>query len=277
MSLADTKRSYFTNGLQSAGVTVDPRWTNTDLEYQFYKTFSGVATGSVSDLRRAFLLKANKISSAPKSNEDLENDLFGTTPNAQFNSTVRVNLCGNPSIEGTVSQWNPVRSTHVQDTTVGFVGTSSLKTTVTDTTGAGLAWRETHRIPVMPPVGAPLSIKMTMWSDVASGIVDYGCGIQFWDATPAAISTPQSGTFTAALPTDFMTVKLENIIIPANSVNADLWFGVMLNANETLNDNVWLDGCIAEATPTVGTYFDGNSAGCYWEGTAHASRSIKIV
>jgi len=262
MSIADTRRNYFTSGLQSAGVTVDPKWTNSDLEYQFYKTFSGVASGSVSDLRRAFLLKANKISSAPKSNEDLENDLFGTVPNAQFTKTVRVNSCLNPKLELSASGWTFVNASgtatvnRVASTIPGFNWMQQL-------TYAGASDRiEITNALFTVASGLQYTSKLSLTDTAANNYI-----MEVWNST--------GGTQLGATASLVATGAVETPSVTVTSIDTGLFFKLR---NQTAGAGTMnATGVIVEMGATVGAYFDGDSAGCYWEGTAHASRSIKVL
>ena len=49
-----------------------------------------------------------------------------------------------------------------------------------------------------------------------------------------------------------------------------------MTGNAVEGEQVWFDNVMAGSDPT-GTYFDGSSPDCSWEGTPHASRSIQTV
>lgn len=169
-----------------------------------------------------------------------------TTPNG----SVRTNLCTNPSFETNTTGWTANRATIAQDdewSTGGDV--YSLKVTASGASadsfgviGVSLTTGHTYTVSATIRLSAALSgtlsahsRRINVWNPSVTTVFESAA------ASNAAGQTRLSVTFTAAA-TGTFTVRL-------------------YNGSPTSGQAVWWDDVLVEEAPSLGAYFDGDSAG----------------
>jgi hypothetical protein len=180
---------------------------------------------------------------------------------------VRTNLCTNPSFEVNTSGWSPNTGspTIAVDSTHAFVGTKGLKMTSTVSSAdiavlfnAGLLASTTYTLSYW--VYSPDA--RTCYFDVA------GTG---W--------TP-SGNGTTSVPANTWTKVSATVTSPSASPGNTTFYLHNGGGPTTIGTSLWIDAILLEASPLVGTYFDGSTAAAgdftyAWSGTANASNSYQ--
>jgi hypothetical protein len=187
-------------------------------------------------------------------------------PAEAFRLGYRVNYIKNPSFEVDISDWTSFNGTTLSRSTDEFNnGSASLR--VVNTSGGGV--QTVERVPFISASDVwtisayikldPLNDNATYYlrhlqyttTSAAAAISSGNIGIQ--SVTGADGWVRLSGSFERTSGANFFAMR----IVTTSASNTDVFY---------------VDGVMAERTPTVGTYFDGSSGG-FWTGVPHSSYS----
>lgn len=158
----------------------------------------------------------------------------------------RTNLITNPSFETNTTNWSGPNSTIAQSSAFSYVGTKSLKVTPSNASGgaafiATTVSGTTYRFSVYVYTETNKNLKLAIESPATS-------------STTVAVT---SGTWTRL-----------NVSFVADSTSS---YVTIVGTDSTTP--FYVDAVMLEASSSVGSYFDGATAGASWTGTPHASTS----
>ncbi len=162
---------------------------------------------------------------------------------------VRTNLCTNPSFENNTTDWNVYagHATIAQSTSHPSVGTKSGLITWEASTSA---YNQVY-LPFAAVVGQLYTISVDVY--VPSGSAPVNLNYRSGSATSTVFDAKQRLSVTAAA-----SSSTENLVMTATT---------------SLGGTCFIDAVLIEKAPLAGAYFDGNSSGGAWSGTAGNSTS----
>lgn len=175
-----------------------------------------------------------------------------------------VNLIANPSFEVDTADWqSSANGNGVRDTTQARVGGASYKLTQTAAgvlevfraaaAGAAVTPGQTYLVTAdVRPSRAQSCRLRVRWADAVGTQLSIGAGPNV--SCPANEWTRLTHVFTA----------------PLNAASGAVRVGV---PNGQAGDETWVDAVMLVVGDTVIDYFDGDTPGCVWTGTPHASTS----
>lgn len=201
-------------------------------------------------------------------------DWYGGSP-APFNLT---NLCTNPSLEAVSTGWSALSGTggtaaNARQTTFGWSGTSCMRTTWsvgTSVPNTGGVSTQKGAAAVGNNYSGSIRLKPSkdQWMRA---------NLEFRDAGNLVITTRQG--LTTFCPANVWTkVLVENKPAPTNTTQVDI-AAVAANGSTAwlAGDMLDSDACMLNVGETVQSYFDGDSDGGAWTGTANQSTSTLLV
>ncbi len=189
---------------------------------------------------------------------------------------LRRNFCINPSFEHDFTSWTESKTatgTTARITTQKNYGLTSFEAVMTDSAGSGeviqrrldsitgLAASEVWSIGVDVRIEALSNAKMVL-------------RLEFLDVSDVVQATHNVESTTVS--TSWVQLKNENRTSPANTTKIRVTLileSTAINATGT----VQFDGVMVEKASTIGTAFDGDSTGGFWEGVLHGSENILDV
>jgi len=189
------------------------------------------------------------------------------------NSTIRTNLCANPSAEANVAGTTPTNATAGQNFSnfrTGIGGSTGTSFQLTSTGGVGtLAWDR---------------IATTVGSSYAwSGYVKDGTTSAQWVAKIVWYSVQTGGTAISTSTGTATTVNTSGwtrVSVIATAPALATWAEIQIVSATSLTSTqyAFIDSCLFEQTTTVKSYFDGYSTDSlggspYWNGTPNVSSS----
>lgn len=166
------------------------------------------------------------------------------------------NLCTNPSLESATTGWGSINSATVsrgiQYSRRGYYGAV---VEVTAATADGVYYGD---------------IALTSGTTYQMSFDAYGITSIPYTAYFATTADAQVGTAT-----DFTGNSDYQRINVSYSATATANYRCIIRKNDSASVTAWgVDGLLVVAATAEVTYFDGDSDGCYWTGTAHASTSV---
>lgn len=125
--------------------------------------------------------------------------------------------------------------------------------------------------------GEIISVSGYVWCSITGFRAGINAGWR--DSANGVISTTNGPVVTGLTPSAWNLIKFENVTAPA--LNDHVAFNVVASMSVGVNtvggEQVWFDSMMMNTGTTVNTYFDGNTAGCSWSGTAHRSASNRAA
>ena len=194
---------------------------------------------------------------------------------------IRTNLIKNPSLEVAATPWTSAQSSTIRSTDYAFVGSASLKTTMSSTTDSNA---------FAYPAGNVAINSTGVYSISAYVFIPSGSTL----AGRTITASFEGGGNTAIGGTQFPATLVQNQWVRVRLLARNFTvFGtppaVVFRLSGTLStavgQTIYLDGAMVEKLPTAGNYFDGDQyipGGVYdaadtaWTGTANASTSTCI-
>jgi hypothetical protein len=191
-----------------------------------------------------------------------------TVPVPQFDTTLgSTNLITNPKFEVNTTDWATAgaNTTATRDTAEAYIGSASCKVITTPATGsAGLT---TIKLPLRTP-GNVHTASVYVKGDVPSVGTAMRVITRCYDATLTQVFNIQT-TFTL---TNSWQQVLTQFTPPLGAVTYTTW---VLDVGTTAQ-TYWVDAATVEERATAGLYYDGDTPGYAWSGTANASASVYV-
>lgn len=184
-----------------------------------------------------------------------------------------VNECRNPSFETDTDEWVASLMTLAQQSG-GDVGDYMMRATHTATSGSsGVGFSDAGAAywPVVVP-GRTYTLRAVVMA--STGSADYKLSVQWLDAGRNSLSTSAGSTILAG-PVTTPTELAETFTAPDYAVWAKPSIGT--GDSRSISDTVdidavyWIEGDFSD-----GSYFDGDTTGCFWTGTEHESASVAV-
>lgn len=184
----------------------------------------------------------------------------------------RVNLCANPNFESSSTFWTSNGALSVaRSDEAAYEGTHSLKVALSLTTTSGVIYGNGNRVPVLPGESVRFSAYIKTAPDNAVGT--YRLRIRTYTAvTGGTLIGNLSGTSVPIDP-DSEWTRLNYSPTLSDPGIAAVTLLVDRVSSTNANDIFYLDAVLFERSSTLKEYFDGNSVGAFWGGTANASIS----
>lgn len=188
---------------------------------------------------------------------------------------LRRNYIINPSFEFDLTSWTEsitATGTTARDSAQSNNGDESLKLDMTDSTASGEV--VSRNIVITGLVSGEVwscsvRIRPSAYSDAR-----FTLRMEFLDSGDAVQATHNVDQTSAG--TAFVDVDNENRTAPATTTKLKVSL-ILQSTAANATGTVHCDGVLAEKASSVGTYFDGDTANCFWEGTIHASENINDV
>lgn len=182
--------------------------------------------------------------------------------------TLFTNYVRNPGAEVDLADWNGNAGNVERDTSIHKFGTASFKITpgVNDYSGAGLSGFQG-----LLTAGKPYTISFWVYTPKVLPSVNFSAD---WMAAGYTTNLPLDGYVGAALPIGWTRVIMQGY---AGTTGGPQQFRRTATAGGSTQDPFWIDGVTLTDGFTVPDFFDGDSPGCFWLGTAHASASVKAA
>jgi hypothetical protein len=189
------------------------------------------------------------------------------------------NLVRNPSAEVNTTDWatsgTATQTTFARETGWSSQGAASFRLT-SNHTGAGqfrVAGHSSSGPPGLFPAVAGRTYAGRMAGNVLALPAGASVGVKFDWYDAAGVYMSSTGT-TAAKTTTGTYEVIHTGVAPA-SVGYGSFSVVHANTAATGSVDSYFDGAlVVEGMSVPPPYFDGASAGCYWRGAAHASKSV---
>ena len=162
------------------------------------------------------------------------------------------NLVVNPSFEVNMSGWGAARLTLSQDTTRGWVGSSSLK--AVQSTGEAFNYGLTNYIVHPSPGTEPLVIRFHAYTETGATVRPWIWAYNVQGGTTVGSNESLTGGYVALEPGVWTEVEMVHTGLTAatNQVRASFGLGV--------NETVWVDGfMLARQSLDPGFYFDSST------------------
>lgn len=183
----------------------------------------------------------------------------------------RTNLVTNPSGEVGTAGWSAsatYASSLARSTGQAVVGSASILATP-----SGSAPNMIVRLPVSVTAGIAHSFQIRVYATttINAGVVRITDPSVNWEFR----TTPNAQTITGG---QWTTLTINNFTPPTSAAALD--FGILTNTTIPASNLMYFDAVIAEATSSIGAYFDGDTPdepGGYnyrWTDTPHASTSV---
>lgn len=188
--------------------------------------------------------------------------------------TDRANLLSNPSAEVDLTGWiayasdaNTLVTRYTSDAASG-AGSACFK--VDRQSSAALTGIESD--PAYRPAGIPgETYYLSAYVKGVGTTATLDCRLSFYDASGALLGT---STTAYTLTSSWQRVSHTAVAL-ANTATVKVI--IRTTANVSVGQSVLIDGLLLEKATTLGTYFDGATAGSSWVGTAHASQSLRKI
>ena len=179
----------------------------------------------------------------------------------------RTNLIINPSFESNVLNWNTTgglcTNTRTAGTISGGSGSWSMVAASLVTTAYGPSCGGTGVFPIVAGLAYTFSAQVLR----LTGSRTYNARIDWYNSAGTFISLVQS-SFNACATSTRLSISGT---APAGAVRADL--RLLSNSTGAIGDSHQIDAVLFEQASTLNVYFDGNTPGGIWTGTANNSTS----
>lgn len=184
----------------------------------------------------------------------------------------RRNLARNPSVEVDLAWWDIVVNGTIER--VANTAIEGQFIAVHEAIGNGINFVIVHgsvtrSILVSPgeTLTASVSVKCFI-----GGVRPMEVNIRWYDTNDVILSTVQGNAIQPDSSSDIVRP-----FITATAPTGTVYAEVLLRTDAgVIGDNYHWDALLIERSNTVGTYFDGDSSGAFWEGVQHNSTSVLI-
>jgi hypothetical protein len=179
-----------------------------------------------------------------------------------------VNRALNPSCESLtgITIYGTNTSTRTVDATKFLFGTKSIKTVI----DSGAAQSRGLQFPVAINVGKVYNISGYAWSETTVVRMNY----IFRDAGGTAIGSTVEPTVGHVIGAQFNRFSGLTTAVPAGAVSMDVR---IFFASGLIGNTFYTDGLLVTEGTTLSDYFDGNTPGARWTGTANNSTSELVA
>jgi hypothetical protein len=178
----------------------------------------------------------------------------------------RRNLCVQPSFEAGTSPWGVVQNTLERSSEQALFGDYSLKATAT---GVGSRPALTNTAAIPATVGT--TYTASFYGRVANTGRSGGVILRFFNLAGTILAS-NIGTISAYTANEWKRFESSGVA-PATTAYVGMVCYLDQTNIGTAGDVAYVDGVLIEAASSAGVYFDGDSIGGLWTGTADASAS----
>jgi len=187
--------------------------------------------------------------------------------------TTRTNLALNPSFEVDTLQWiNAGGSTIARATADAYVGTACvLHTSNTASASTYLASNLTSGGGRYSVTGTTVTLSAYVKS--VTGLRPYEARIYWYDAAGTNITSTAGSTF--ATTTTSWTRVWGTFVVPSTATTCTLT--IMTRGTGAIGDSAYIDAVLYEESASLGSYFDGTTAGASYGGGVSNSISVLPV
>lgn len=191
----------------------------------------------------------------------------------------RVNTCVNPSFETDLSDWLEISGTTISRTSAhSFVGNWSMLATSTsalNATGARVFVTGSPNIP-FPPITAGQTVTLSCYVKNVSGATrNHQLAVRGLSAGGGSLEVFTSSQVSVVAGGDWQRLSLTATFTNASVTQYS--FEVRYQATGAAIGNATaIDAVLTETTSTLQSYFDGNTAGCVWNGVQNSSSSTLL-
>lgn len=184
----------------------------------------------------------------------------------------RVNLCQNPNFESASTYWTSNGALSVaRSDEAAYEGTHSLKVALSLTTTSGVIYGNSNRVPVLPGESVRFSAYIKTAPDNAVGT--YRLRVRTYTAVSGGSLIGNLSGIAVSIDPDSEWTRLDYSPTLSDPGIAAVTLVVDRVSSTNANDIFYVDNVLFERSSTLRDYFDGNSSGAFWGGTANLSIS----
>jgi hypothetical protein len=182
------------------------------------------------------------------------------------------NWVTNPSFETNTTGWSVTGGTMARVSDLAFSGTYSLE--LTETATGGVTLQMSPRVTVVPDQSVYIAIRSLARQINATCTVS----VSFWDSLNVEIAPPGEEILVNPTTNEFEWTTAEfAATAPAGAVSAAILAVFNTTGGATAGHKWLVDACELRIDQPLDGYFDGDTIDADWEGTAHASTSVRAT